>query len=354
MIKKVFRMMALFAVIFSFAYAAVGSGTPSQHMARVALGGTTLALVPTTGNMLWMYTAFKTIYDEAYNKQIPDYDKIALIVPSSAKRESYEWLGAFPKMRQWIGSRHVMALKEKGYIIANLRHEVTVGIPRKDIELDTYGLYRPVIAGMGASARLHPDELVFPLLTNGFTSNAYDNLPFFSASHQCGTNLGTATLTLRDGSPNVEAYKTARAAIGRIKDDQGKPLFTSAAKKLILVVPPELEEVASHILHDDFISVSGGSTQNNVWKNSADLLCSPQLSNPTAWFLLVEFMGLRPIIFQQQQAPLFVVKNVSQESDHVFMEDEFLYGADSFDNAGYSLPQLAYGSSGTVTPEHGH
>jgi phage major head subunit gpT-like protein len=243
-----------------------------------------------------------------------------------------------------------MALKEKGYIIANERFEVTVGIPRKKIELDTYGLYRPVIAGMGASARLHPDELVFPLLTNGFTNKGYDGKAFFASDHEFGGNYGTASLTLSDGSPNVAAYRAAIASIGRVKDDQRKPLFTSAAKKLTLVVPPELEEVANHLLHDDFLSVTLGSTQNNVWKNSATPLMSPQLTNATAWFILVEFMGLRPIIFQQQQAPAFVVKNTAQDSDHVFMQDEFLYGADSFDNAGYSLPQLAYGSTGTVVP----
>ena len=44
-------------------------------------------------------------------------------------------------------------------------------------------MFRPLFAELGRSVALFPDELCFPLLTNGFTNLCYDGQPFFSANH---------------------------------------------------------------------------------------------------------------------------------------------------------------------------
>lgn len=288
-----------------------------------------------------MYLSFRTVFENAFNAAKPQYQSICLEVPSTTASEVYAWLGAFPKMRQWVGDRLIKNLVAQNWQISNLDWETTIGIPRNSIEDDQYGVFRPVVSSMGAAARIHPDEIVFPLLVNGFSTLAYDKVNFFGA-HAFGTNTasGSSSALSYPG-----AYAAGVAAIRSMKDDAGKPIF-NGTEQLTLVVGPALEQTAKTLLNADFISVASGSTQNNIWKNSANLVISPYITSATNWFLIVDFNGLRPLIFQQRKAPVFVAKEDPLSSDHVFMKKEYLYGADSRDNAGYGLPHLVYGSVG--------
>lgn len=303
------------------------------------IGAMVFGLVLNQASLSAMFLGFKTTFENAFNAAKPQYQSISISVPSATASELYAWLGAFPKMRQWLGDRQIKNLSTQKWQIDNLDWETSVGIPRDSIEDDQYGVYTPVVAAMGAAVRVHPDELIFPLLTNGFATKAYDGKYFFDA-HTFGTNLGTGFLS----SAN---YGIGIAAIRNMKDDAGVPIF-NGTEQLTLVVGPSLEATAKLLLNADYISVSSGSTQNNIWKNSANLVISPYITSATAWFLIVDFNGLRPLIFQQRKAPVFVAKEDPMASDHVFLRKEYLYGADSRDNAGYGLPHLCYGSTGTA------
>jgi len=72
-----------------------------------------------------------------------------------------------------------------------------------------------------------------------------------------------------------------------------------------------------------------------------------QAGTGNAWFLLDTSRPLKPLIFQRRKAPKFVALN--QETDtNVFMRDEFLYGIDCRDNAGFGFWQMAFGSKDTL------
>lgn len=47
-------------------------------------------------------------------------------------------------MREWIGEREVQALAAYDYLIKNKKFEMTIGVPRDDIEDDKYGVYTPL------------------------------------------------------------------------------------------------------------------------------------------------------------------------------------------------------------------
>ncbi|SKC68341.1 Mu-like prophage major head subunit gpT family protein [Maledivibacter halophilus] len=283
-----------------------------------------------------IYTNFRVIYNKAFENAKPLYTKIATVIPSSTAKESYKWLGKVPRMKEWISDRVIQNLSAYDYEIKNKDFEVTVSVDRNDIEDDSIGVYRPIIQEMGNSAAMHPDELVFPLLINGFTNKCYDKKAFFADDHKEGksgsqSNKSTYKLTL-------ETYGDARASMMSFKDDRGKPLKVTPN---LLVVPPQLESQARRILYSEQIE---GTT--NIYKGSAELLIAPELSiNPTAWFLLDVSRPVRPTIFQQRKKPKFV--SMTKESDtNVFMNKKYIYGADSRDNAGYGLWQLAFGSTG--------
>ena len=67
----------------------------------------------------------------------------------------------------------------------------------------------------------------------------------------------------------------------------------------------------------------------------------------TNWFLIDASRALKPIILQKRKDFEFVSKT-KIDDDHVFMNKEFLYGADARFNAGFGFWQFAWGSKQTL------
>lgn len=344
--KKLFFLVMLSVVAVMPIFAA--SAPVAQHSAWslllvAPLGMIAVGMVISPANIAGLYTNFKTLFNQALASATPQYPKVAMEVPSTGRSNTYAWMGAWPKMREWLGDREFHKLKSYSYSIENRKWETSVAVPEEDIEDDIWGVYGPMARAMGISALVHADELVFELIAKAFTQKGYDGKTFFATDHESGSNKATAALSFAAGG----SYALAKAALGRVKDSAGNPLF-SGTERDILIVPPELEEKGRTGLNADFISVASGSTQNNPWKNSADLIIVPRLASATAWMIIRPFMGLMPFIYQKRRAVRFVTKNDPQSSDYTFLTGKYAFGADCRDNAGYGLHQLAYGSTGVA------
>lgn len=289
------------------------------------------------GNLAGLYVGYRTLFNKALDLTKPMWDKVATESPSTTGSEIYEWLGSFPRLREWIGERQIKNLAGHDYTIKNKDFESTVAVPRNAIADDQYGVYNPMFEDMGQSAALWPDTLVFPLLKKGFTEKCYDGKTFYATDHKVGkltvSNKGTAKLT-------QASFLAGRAAMMGVKDEEGNSLNIVPD---LLVVPPTLEAQARLILFADQID---GTT--NITKGMAELLVVPEMAgDDTAWHLLCTKKAIKPLIFQKRQAPKFVKKDADTD-DNVFFKKEFLYGADARGNAGFSFWQLAYGSTGTT------
>lgn len=134
-------------------------------------------------NLRTLYVGFRTTFQGAFAAVQPRYGVVAMTVNSTTRAEQYGWLDKFPRMREWIGDRQVMNLSQSDYTIRNRDFESTVGVDRNDIEDDNIGLYAPIVQEFGRSAATFPDELVWPLLANGWNSKCYDGQPFFDTDH---------------------------------------------------------------------------------------------------------------------------------------------------------------------------
>lgn len=294
-------------------------------------------MIISSQNLRGIFIGFNTLFNKALEEQKPLYERVATVTPSTTDAETYAWLGDVPGMREWIGEREIQNLAGSDYVIKNKDFELTVGVGRNAIEDDKIGLYNPSIQMLGQSAAMHPDELIFELLKDGFTEKCFDGEAFFSASHKIGektvSNKGTAKLTL-------DAYVAARSAIMSLTNSKGRAL---GLVPNLLVVPPALEGVARSITQSDFIN---GST--NTMKGTAEALVVPQLAGKdAAWYLLCTTRPIKPLIYQQRKKAKFVSKT-AENDDNVFFQKTYLYGADSRGNAGFGFWQMAYGSDGSA------
>jgi len=222
-------------------------------------------------NLTGLRTAFSTIFNQHFEAVETTWGKIAMEVPSTTRENDYRWMKKLKGMTEWIGQRQIQSLAQEGFKIVNRSFENTVGVDRDDIRDDTYGVYNPLMADLGQTAAEFPDQLVWPLLNAGFTTECYDGQYFFDTDH-----------------PVLDVNGT--------------------------------EQSVSNF--------QGGSG--------------------TPWYLLDVTRAIKPFIFQNREKPMFVAKD-DPEDDRVFMNKEFVYGADCRCNAGYGLWQLAYASKEDLT-----
>ena len=281
-----------------------------------------------------IYKSFSAIFNESFKGIKPTFESVAMVVPSSVRENTYAWLGAFPRMREWVGDRQIKNLELQSYNIANKDWETTIEVDRNDVMDDAIGVYNPIISELGRAAAVHPDELVFGLLRDGFGATCYDGQYFFDTDHPVGDstasnsgggsgaawflldttralkplifqsrrqvefvakdrpddehvfmkkkyiygvdrrdNAGYGLWQLAYGSKqtlDAAGYEAAREAMMLFKDDEGKPLGITPN---LLVVPPSLEAEAREIL----LSERDDAGATKKWRSSAELLVAPWL-----------------------------------------------------------------------------
>lgn len=292
-------------------------------------------------NLHGLNVAYSTAYNKAFQGRKTQYERIATVVPSTTASTDYKWLGQMPQMREWIGAREIQSLSAYNYSIKNKKFEMTVAVPRDDIEDDTYGVYAPMFANMGEAAAEHPDGLVFDALKAGFKEKCYDGKPFFAQDHASGKDGKQTVSNMTTEKLSTDAYVEARAAMMGLLGDQGKSLNIVPN---LLVVSPANEKMGRLILEADQIE---GTT--NVLKGTAELLVVTELADqPDYWFLLATQKALKPIIYQKRK-PIKLTSKTNDNDDTVFMKDQFIWGSDGRSNAGYGFWQMAYGSTGTTS-----
>lgn len=279
--------------------------------------------------------SYSTAYQKAFDNVSTDYRDLATVVPSSTSEQTYAWLGQLPNLREWVGEREVQNISAYSYTIRNKSFEATIKVPRTAIEDDQYGVYAPLMAGLGASAARHPDKLIYAAMMGGFESLCYDGKPFFSEEHKVGektySNKGKDALS-------QESFLAARASIMSILGDKGDSLNLVPN---ILVVSPAHESDARLILEAELVNGT-----SNITKGLAKVKVANDLAkNADYWFLLCTNEPLRPFIYQERKKYKFVAKTDDRD-ENVFYHDEYTYGVDGRSNVGYGFWQMAYGSTG--------
>lgn len=293
-------------------------------------------MIITPATLTALLTGFNTQFQAAFDTAPSHYTKIAMVVNSTTKKETYGWLGKSTGFREWVGDRVLQNIEAHGYTIDNKSFENTVTVDRDDIEDDTIGVYGPLFSQLGMDAKVHPDQLAFGLLKGGLANKGYDGQYFFDTDHPAGQTTasnysdggGTAWYLLDtsravkpvifqkrkdykfialdneqneaafmrkqyrygvDARVNVgyglwqlaycstqplsqDNYAEARAAMMGLVNDNGQPMGITPN---LLVAPPSLEMQARTLLNAELISDGGAGGNTNIYRNSAELLVTP-------------------------------------------------------------------------------
>ena len=290
-----------------------------------------------------VFKALSTLFHNAFKAVEPQWNKVAMLVPSTTKTNDYKWLSKIPKMRKWIGDKQVDALAAYKYTIENDDYEVTVDVDRNDIEDDQLGIYKPQAEMAGESSAQLPDEVVADLVNGSFTNTCFDGQYFIDTDHPVGdgtvSNKGTVALSAATQAAADASLGVARTAMRKFKDEHGRPL---GVRPILLVVPPALESVANVLANNERLE----DGKPNPYKGTIQVLVFDRATSDTAWWLLDTSKPVKPFIYQERKKPVFV-RQTDPEADDVFSRKKFKFGAEARCAGGYAFWQLAWGSTGT-------
>lgn len=290
---------------------------------------------PTTLRQL--YTSLRKNFDVGLGQGSSDLSVLATSIPSTVKIETYAWLGAFPKFREWIGQRMVQGLKERVFQITNKDYESTIGVDRNALDDGQLASAQMIVQNMGLEAKRLVNDLLITALTNGHAAACYDGQNFFDTDHPTDPDLGAGTQSNYEASGFALTranFITARGRMRAFKGENGRPF--GAGNNLVLVVPLALEQTAIDIVGVDNVAVAGG-VQTNTLKGAAKIVVVPELDavSTTAWYLFDVGPGdPKPLILQTRQAPRFQSKT-NPDEENVFWHKEYIFGGDCRYGVGY-------------------
>ena len=278
-----------------------------------------------------------TNFYEGWDAVTPQVDRVAMRVPSTARSETYAWLGSLPRMRKMRGERIPAKLKAYSYTLVNEEYESSIEVKRADIKDDQTGQYGPLARSIGESARLYPDEMVFgTLLPNGFTELCYDGQYFFDTGHPVGD--GTTQSNKLATDLDATQFAAAVKMLEQMKDDNGRPF--NKQLDLLLVVGAGNRATAESLIELQY--TTGGMSNINYKK--AELLVNPWISDDDSWYLINKAGVVKPFVVQEREFIPF--EALEDDSEKAFWNKKYFYGTYWRGNFGYGLYQKAVGSTG--------
>jgi phage major head subunit gpT-like protein len=279
------------------------------------------------------------------------YNQIATTIPGSGSGMTLYLEQTLPRMRKWISSRNYHGIKRVAQSLTYEAYEDSIKIGVDDLNDDNLQVYNAIIAGLGRAARLWPNDMMYNCITAGSTATCVDGQPFFNASHPLegdGITSGTVQSNLHTGMALTAAnYGTVRLRARKLKGEDNKPLNVGMGK-LLLAIPPDLEDTARRIVVADSVGYlsnnSSTATDPNIYKGTADILVIPELAidSATTWYLIDPNWDMKPFIFGLREEPNRVISLDQPTSEGVFERNEVRYGVKGRCCYGYGLWQMAH------------
>lgn len=285
------------------------------------------------------------MFKTALSREVPLwYKDVTTEVTSGGAANKYPFMGVMSPVREWLGDRIYDMIARHVFQVVNKTFEKSVEVPVDDIEDDQIGSYDQLVSQVGYQCLQWPQDQVLAALQAGGSSLCFDGQYFFDTDHPTDPGVaGSSTYANLFTSTALSStnFSAVLAAMQLIAGRDGRPLGFEAGTGLLLVVPPQLREVANQIVGAPFLA--SGAT--NVNAGMAKVLVIPQLgigggANATTWFLMQSGGSVKPFLFQLRQSPTIIAKAAPSDTN-VVEKNVARWLAKMRGRAAYSLPWLA-------------
>ena len=297
-----------------------------------------------------LQVSFSKAFEAAW-RDTPEYwTRFATRVSSQTKTNTYGWMQRLLKMRKWEGPRLIQNLATQSYFLENEKFELTVGVGRTDIQDDQIGIFGSLFKHMGRQTKYVWNDLAIKALRAGSAANiaidstlaplgtGFDSVAFFGSTH----NLDPAANQANEGSEELTeaGWDAVKEKMANFRGEDGRLL---GVRPSLVVVPSSggYERAAKKIFGRQ-TTVNG----DNTFQGEAQVIVVPELPAAEGWYAFDTSAPIQAIIMQIRKEVEMVAKT-DLDSDNVFWQDEFVWGADCRGAAGYGPWFLAYHATGT-------
>lgn len=291
--------------------------------------------------LIGAYISFNTKFNDVLATSTPLYPQIASVFPSSARVETYNWLGLVPNMSKWIGERLIHKLTAEKYTIENFDWANGIEVERDDLADDKLGLVQKRIADLARKGLDAIDKAVADVYNGAFTSTGgltYDGQYLSDSDHTAAGAGGTSQSNTGTAALNEGSLEDAYEAMLGFVDASGAPLMLRPTH---LLVGPALWSNARHLIQG--ATVASGAA--NINQDLVKLVVNPRITG-NKWFLLDMSQGIAPVIVQVRRPPTFRDPNLGENSMEFFFRKDLYYGADCTFGVGPGMWQTLWGSTG--------
>lgn len=298
-----------------------------------------MAITDYDAKLAAIHSVYVDAAKDALEKAPSEWKQFCMEVPVNGTKIHPAFLTNRPKLKEWVGSRSVEALRANGVSYPVKSREATFGVSRVELQGDVSGLLAGQIAEQAADAPKLYSELAMETLIAGATELGYDGVTFFNAAHPHGpagsltqTNLGTAAL-------DATSFDTARKTMRGLRQENGRSCGITPS---LLIVGSKNERVAKSIVEAPLGS-AGATNVDSMFDVS--VMVHPDLEGDAAdyWFLVDDTKSVKPVIMGIQRAlePKTTIGTYRDTPDHEL-------GVEGEIAVGYGLWQLCYFSDGTA------
>jgi phage major head subunit gpT-like protein len=288
----------------------------------------------TTSVLEGLNTSVRRTFMRAYEGATSWHKQLCAVVPSDSGSNTYPLVIDPGAVREWeSGERIVRSLQLGSYQIFNKRYEKTLGINRDQLADDATGALMMRARMLGEKFTKHPDRMVANIFADNPTG--LDGVALFHATHQRNPvapdgNTFSNLYATRPLTKDNLAY--VRSKMLALLGPDGEPLNNDPR---LIIVPPELEDVAMTLAYGQYIANTAGATPaagttmvENVMRGKYDVLVIQQLSAVSVedWYLADVSTEDKPFLMQPRD-PLELVTQFAPTDPGVFMRNEYIWGA---------------------------
>lgn len=265
--------------------------------------------------------------------------ELFMVIQSTTPTETFHMLRGQPQMREWVGDRQLKNLSEVSFTIEKKDWEVSLSVLREMIMFDRLNQVRPAIASLAQSYQIHLMQYAVDLMLGGFTQLAYDGQYFFDTDHDNGG--GTAYSNKATTVFDATAWATAKARPASLRDAESLRYLGVRWTHMFYGVNSDAA------VYTVFSAPQTGAGVTNIYYNQipeGNRRMISELGSTGKWFLFDLSKPLKPFIMMIVKGIEFTAMD-SPSDYNVWNKQEYVYGADSIDNATYGLWEVAYGST---------
>lgn len=219
-----------------------------------------------------------------------EYERVANVSDStkSAEKDSYEsGFGAMPVKSEGQAATYDTVIPgiDKTYVHSTyaLGYEITEEAIEDNLHTpETFAKLPTALSNAGMET---VEVSFFNIFNNGFSTNGFDGVPLFSASHPLLSGGTQANTPSTQADLSVTSLQNGITAFGQFVDERG---LHKACYPKTLMVGVSNQFVADELLKSEFKPYTANNERNAIMSHDLTAFVSHYLTDADAWFLLAD------------------------------------------------------------------